>query len=141
VGSVLVGPADTIARARVQRKRLGGGWRQAGMLAAGALYALEHQLERMSEDHAAARDLAGAVAERVPGVVDLDRLETNIVVLRTGTAPAAPIAAAAADRGVLVSALGPHMIRAVTHLDVTAEQCREAGALLGELIAAQPLAA
>jgi len=141
VGSVLVASADMIARARVQRKRLGGGWRQAGMLAAGALYALEHQLQRLGEDHAAARELAGAVASRVPGIVDVDRLETNIVVLRTGAAPAAPIAAAAAERGVLVSALGPHMIRAVTHLDVTAKECREAGELLGELLAAQPLAA
>jgi len=141
VGSVLVSSAERIARARVQRKRLGGGWRQAGMLAAGALHALDHHLERLGEDHAAARTFAAAVADRVPGAVQLDRLETNIVVLRTGRTPAAPVAAAAAQQGVLVSALGPHLIRAVTHLDVTDEECGRAGALLGDLLAAESLAA
>jgi threonine aldolase len=135
VGSVLVGSAENMARARVQRKRLGGGWRQAGMLAAGALYALEHQLDRMAEDHAAARDLAEAVAEHAPAAVDVDSLETNIVVLRTGERPAAPLAAAAAEQGVLVSVLGPRVIRAVTHLDVPADACAEAGKVLGALLA------
>jgi threonine aldolase len=135
VGSVLVGSAENMARARVQRKRLGGGWRQAGMLAAGALYALEHQLDRMAEDHAAARDLAEAVAEHAPAAVDVDSLETNIVVLRTGDRAAAPLAAAAAEQGVLVSVLGPRTIRAVTHLDVPADACAEAGKVLGALLA------
>ncbi|WP_375431635.1 threonine aldolase family protein [uncultured Friedmanniella sp.] len=135
VGSVLVGSAANIARARVQRKRLGGGWRQAGMLAAGASYALDHHLERMAEDHVAARRLATAVAEHAPAAVDLDNLETNIVVLSTGEVPAAPIAAAAAEHGVLVSALGPRMLRAVTHLDVSGDDCAEAGRVLGALIA------
>jgi threonine aldolase len=132
---VLVGSAENMARARVQRKRLGGGWRQAGMLAAGALYALEHQLDRMAEDHAAARDLAEAVAEHAPAAVDVDSLETNIVVLRTGDRAAAPLAAAAAEQGVLVSVLGPRIIRAVTHLDVPADACAEAGKVLGALLA------
>lgn len=136
VGSVLVSSAANIARARVQRKRLGGGWRQAGMLAAGAAYALDHHLARLADDHAAARRFAAAVAEVAPDAVDLDALETNIVVLHTGAAPAAPVAAAAAEQGVLVSALGPHLIRAVTHLDVTGDECAEAGALLGKLLAA-----
>jgi threonine aldolase len=140
VGSVLVGSAANVARARVQRKRLGAGWRQAGMLAAGALYALEHQLDRLADDHAAARMLAEAVAEHVPAAVDLDALETNIVVLDTGKHPAAPLAAAAAEQGVLVSALGPHMLRAVTHLDVTADACAEAGRVLGKLLVDGPQA-
>ncbi|CAA9292143.1 MAG: Low-specificity L-threonine aldolase [uncultured Friedmanniella sp.] len=135
VGSVLVSSAANIARARVQRKRLGAGWRQAGMLAAGALHALDHHLERLVEDHAAARALAAAVAEQAPTAVDVDALETNIVVLSTGERPAAPVAAAAAEQGVLVSALGPHMVRVVTHLDVTTEQCTAAGTLLGRLLA------
>lgn len=135
VGSVLVGSAANMARARVQRKRLGGGWRQAGMLAAGALYALEHQLDRMAEDHAAARDLAEAVAEHAPAAVDVAAVETNIVVLRTGDRPAAPLAAAAAEQGVLVSVLGPRVIRAVTHLDVPGDACAEAGKVLGALLA------
>jgi threonine aldolase len=140
VGSVLASSAANIARARVQRKRLGGGWRQAGMLAAGALYALEHQLQRLADDHAAARALAEAVAEHVPAAVDLDALETNIVVLDTGKYAAAPVAAAAAEQGVLVSALGPHMVRAVTHLDVTEDACAEAGRVLGKLLVDGPQA-
>ena len=134
VGSVLVSTAANIARARVQRKRLGAGWRQAGMLAAGASYALDHHLDRLADDHAAARGFAEAVAERTPAAVDLSDVETNIVVVDTGGHLAAPVAAAAAERGVRVSALGPHLIRAVTHLDVTAEQCAEAGRVVGELL-------
>ena len=135
VGSVLVSSAANIARARVQRKRLGAGWRQAGMLAAGALHALDHHLERLVDDHAAARALAPAVAEHAPAAVDVDALETNIVVLSTGERPAAPVAAAAAEQGVLASALGPHMVRVVTHLDVTPQQCVAAGTVLGRLLA------
>ena len=135
VGSVLVSSAANIARARVQRKRLGAGWRQAGMLAAGALYALHHHLDRLVEDHAAARALATAVAEHAPAAVDVDALETNIVVLSTGERPAAPVAVAAAEHGVLVSALGPHLVRVVTHLDVSEQDCVAAGRLLGRLLA------
>ena len=138
VGSVLVSSAERIERARVQRKRLGGGWRQAGMLAAGALYALQHQLERMVDDHAAAGAFARAVAERAPAVLNLDALETNIVVLHTGDVPAATVAAGAREQGVLVSALGPYLVRAVTHLDVSAEDCSRAGAVVGELLAPGP---
>ena len=137
VGSVLATSADRIARARVLRKRLGGGWRQAGMLAAACLYALDHHIGRLAEDHAAAAVFAAAVAEHAPAAVARDLVETNIVVLRTGSAPAGPVAAGAAEQGVLVSALGPSMIRAVTHLDVTAGECAEAGALVGRLIAEQ----
>ena len=136
VGSVLVGSADRVARARVQRKRLGAGWRQAGLLAAAALHALDHHLERLAEDHAAARGLAAAVAEHAPAAVDVEALETNIVVLDTGALPGARVAAAAAERGVLVSALGPHLVRAVTHLDVKPDDCVQAGHVLGELLAA-----
>ncbi len=135
VGSVLVSSADNIARARVWRKRLGAGWRQAGILAAGAAYALDHHVARLGDDHAAARTFATAVAERAAEAVDPAGVETNIVVLDTAGVPAGPIAAEAAVHGVLVSALGAHMIRAVTHLDVTAEQCHDAGEILGGLLA------
>jgi len=135
VGSVLVSTSDNIARARVQRKRLGGGWRQAGILAAGCLHALDHHLDRMADDHAGARAFAGAILEQAPTAVDLDRVETNIVVINTGARAAAPIAAAAAEQGVAVSALGPHLIRAVTHLDVDAADCVTAGKVLGQLLA------
>lgn len=143
VGSLLVGSSDLIAEARVRRKRLGGGWRQAGVLAAGAAYAMEHQLERLADDHRAARELAYAISERVPQAVDPGSVETNIVVIDTGAHDPREIAAGALAAGVVVSALGARMVRAVTHLDVSLEQCRRAGALLGELLsgrgAAQPV--
>jgi threonine aldolase len=136
VGSVLVSTAENIARARVLRKRLGGGWRQAGVLAAACGYALDHHVQRLADDHAAARIFAEAVASHVPTAVEPDTVETNVVVIDTGPNPAGPIAAAAAERGVRVSALGPFMIRAVTHLDVTADDCELAGQLVGKLLAA-----
>jgi len=134
VGSVLVSTADNIARARVMRKRLGGGWRQAGVLAAACLYALDHHVQRLADDHVSARAFAEAVASHMPTAVDPDRVETNIVVINTGTTPAAPIAAAATERGVRISALGPFMIRVVTHLDVTVEDGASAGQLVGKLL-------
>ena len=134
VGSMLVSTAERVARARIWRKRLGGGMRQAGILAAGAAYALDHHLARLADDHAAARGFAEAVAERRPSAVALDDVETNIVIVDTGDRPATEIAAAAADEGVRISALGPHMVRAVTHLDVDAEQCVRAGRVLGGLL-------
>lgn len=134
VGSMLLADAATIARARVQRKRLGGGWRQAGVLAAAASHALDHHLDRLADDHRAARAFAERVAERAPAAVHPDAVQTNIVVLDTGDHPAAGIAAEAARQGVAVSALGPRMVRAVTHLDVTVEECTRAGAVVGDLL-------
>jgi threonine aldolase len=134
VGSVLVATAPDIARARVWRKRLGGGMRQAGILAAGALHALDHHLDRLADDHAAARAFTTSVAAQAPAAIDVDSVETNIVVLDTGELAAGPVAAAAAAQGVRVSALGPHMLRAVTHLNVTTEDCARAGEVVGRLI-------
>jgi threonine aldolase len=134
VGSMLLSSTERIAQARVWRKRLGGGMRQAGILAAGAGYALDHHLERLADDHAAARVFAEAVAERAPEAIELGWVETNIVVLDTRARPAAAVAAAAQDQGVRVSALGPQMIRAVTHLDVTTTECAAAGAVVGGLL-------
>ena len=135
VGSVLVGPAADIARARVQRKRLGGGWRQAGILAAAGLYALEHHIERLAEDHAAARALADAVAARAPEALDPTAVETNIVALGTGNVPATEVVAAAAAQGVRVGTVGTRTVRAVTHLDVTVQEARTAGEVLGDVLA------
>jgi threonine aldolase len=135
VGSVLVSSTENIARARVMRKRLGGGWRQAGVLAAACLYALDHHLHRLADDHAAARAFAEVVASYVPTAAEPATVETNVVVIDTGGTPAARVAAAAAERGVRVSALGPFTIRAVTHLDVTADDCESAGQLVGKLLA------
>jgi threonine aldolase len=134
VGSMLVSSTERIALARVWRKRLGGGMRQAGILAAGAAYALDHHLSRLADDHAAARAFAEAVAERAPASVDVGSVETNIVVLGTGELSATTVAAAAEESGVRVSALGPRMIRAVAHLDVTTAECATAGAVVGSLL-------
>ncbi|HET7723314.1 MAG TPA: GntG family PLP-dependent aldolase [Propionibacteriaceae bacterium] len=135
VGSVLVSTAENIARARIQRKRLGGGWRQAGILAAAGLYALDHHVERLADDHEAARAFARAVSERVPSAVELADVETNIVVVDTGCAPAAQVVAAAREAGVALSAVGAHQVRAVTHLDVSHDDCVHAGETLGAVLA------
>ncbi|GAC1325003.1 MAG: GntG family PLP-dependent aldolase [Mycobacteriales bacterium] len=120
VGSLVVGSAALVAEARVLRRRLGGGMRQAGVLAAAGLYALHHNLDRLAEDHARAARLATAVAEVLPQVVDPAQVETNIVALDlTGTGyDAAQIAARAKAAGVLLSVVGRYRVRLVTHLDV-----------------------
>ena len=88
VGSVLCGPADVIAEARVQRRRLGGGMRQAGVIAAAGIVALETMVDRLADDHTRARRLADALAERWPGSVDPDTVRTNIVCARLEVLPA-----------------------------------------------------
>src|SRR3954447_16941080 len=110
VGSVLVADAARIAEARVWRKRYGGGMRQVGILAAAGLYALEHNIARLADDHDRARALGEALG------ADPSTIDTNIVVL--DVADAGSVATAAAQAGVLVSALGPRFLRLVTHLDV-----------------------
>jgi threonine aldolase len=118
VGSVLVSSAANIARAREIRKRMGGGMRQAGILAAAGLYALDHHVDRLADDHVRARRLAEALAPF--GVVDAERVRTNIVALdlaKTGV-DGPTLGAAARERGVLVSVLGPVTARLLTHLDV-----------------------
>jgi threonine aldolase len=119
VGSALVGPKELVERARRFRKMWGGGMRQAGILAAGALYALRNNRRRMHEDHANARKLAEGLAS-INGVELLGvPVQTNIVRFRTRGTPAAAVVAALKDQGVLVLATGPDSIRAVTHLQVT----------------------
>lgn len=116
VGSVLAGPAEVIAEARVQRQRLGGQLRQAGILAAAGLVALAQNIERLADDHARARRLAEAVAERWPGAIDPATVRTNIV--RFPHDEPATVVAHLADAGVLAGTVGPGMLRLVTHLDV-----------------------
>jgi threonine aldolase len=118
VGSLVVSTAERIAAARVIRKRLGGGMRQAGILAAAGRYALAHHIDRLADDHARARRLAEALAPF--GVVDPATVRTNIVLLDLTKSPvdAATLAARAKQAGVLVSVLGPRLGRLITHLDV-----------------------
>ncbi len=125
VGSLVVGPADLMAQARVRRKRLGGGMRQAGILAAAGLHALDHHLDRLADDHAHARLLAEACG------VDPATVDTNIVVIPHDDAPR--FVAAARDEGVLVSAVGPRTVRLVTHLDVPRAAAERAAKVLAAL--------
>ncbi len=127
VGSLLVGSAERVAEARVWRKRLGGGWRQAGVLAAAGLHALDQHVERLADDHANARVLAQACG------VDTTDVETNIVAVPC--ADAAAVVARAREQGVLASAVGPRTLRLVTHLDVDASAARKAAETLARLVA------
>jgi threonine aldolase len=128
VGSMIAGAVDFIARCRRFRKMLGGGMRQVGILAAAGLYALDHNIERLAEDHANARHLAQALAE-LPGLaLDPETIETNLVIFEV-TRPgltAEQLVSAMADRGVLFCAMAPKKCRMVTHLDVTRGQIDDA---------------
>src|SRR4051794_9900525 len=126
VGSVLVGSAERIATGRLWRKRLGGGMRQAGVLAAAGLYALDHHVDRLAEDHEHARLLAKRLG------VDPSTVETNMVVL--DDVPAPMVAGAAKARGVLVSQVSARRLRLVTHLDVDRAGVDRAADVLSELL-------
>ena len=131
-GSVLAGRADVIARMVRQRRMLGGALRQAGIVAAGGLHGLDHHVTRLADDHANARIIGERLA-RTPGVrIDLDRLETNIVVfhLADGGPDAAEVVRRANDQGVLVLAFAARTVRAVTHLDVDSAACERAAEAL-----------
>jgi len=125
VGSLMIGSREAITEARVWRKRLGGGMRQTGILAAAGLHALDHHVERLAEDHAHARLLAEACG------VDPLTVDTNIVVV--DRPDAADFVAAAATAGVRVATVGPRAVRLVTHLDVTREEAERAAAVLARL--------
>lgn len=140
IGSLIAGPAEIMARAHRQRRMFGGAMRQAGIVAAAGLYALDHNLDRLAEDHANARAFAEAVA-RLPQVdIDLATVQTNIVIfhLRPGAPDAAAVLAGARARGLLLTPFGPRTLRATTHLDVSADACRRAGEIMAELAAAWP---
>ena len=131
VGSALCAEADTIERALRFRKMLGGGMRQAGVLAAAALHALEHHRARLAEDHAAARRLGAALG--VLPDVETGTVETNMVNVGLPV-PAAAVIERARQRGVLISATGPRRLRLVTHLDVTGPRFDEVIAAMVEAV-------
>jgi threonine aldolase len=136
VGSMLVGSAKDIERARSFRKALGGGMRQAGVLAAAGLIALNEMSKRLGDDHANARLMAGAIAE-AGGEIDVDGVETNIVIFGLrGGGDAAAFCASLKQKGVLASAVGPHEVRLVTHYDVSRKDCEEASGVIEDLLRA-----
>lgn len=133
VGSIVAGTRAHVDRAHRRRKMLGGGMRQAGILAAAALYALDHNLERVVDDHASARALATRIAETPGFALDLATVETNIVIWELKAdypLDAAQLVKKAKADGVLINAVGARRVRAVTHLDVTLDACLEAAARL-----------
>lgn len=137
VGSALCGPRDLIAKARRFRKVLGGGMRQAGVIAAGALYALEHHIDRLAEDHENAQRLAAAIREIDGLSLRPPQVDTNLVIFtvdqRLGSA--AEFSARLKQKGVLIGAIGPALMRACTHLDVSAADVDAAAQALREAAA------
>ncbi|HEV2577429.1 MAG TPA: low-specificity L-threonine aldolase [Acidobacteriaceae bacterium] len=139
VGSILVGSREVIERARVFRKALGGGMRQAGVLAAAGLIALEEMPKRLAEDHANARLLAEAIARCDGAEIGPADVQTNIVIftLKQGSGESGDASALVRklrEHGVLASAIGPHAVRLVTHYDVSRDDCERAAAVLAQLL-------
>ena len=135
IGSALVGPRDKIEQARRLRKALGGGWRQAGILAAAAIYALDHNIERLADDHANAQTIAEAVRRSEGLRLDLPQVDTNIVIFRLDErqGPAEEFCHRIADRGVRMHPIARTKIRAVTHLDVSADDAAKVAGVLAEV--------
>lgn len=132
VGSALCGPADLIREARRHRKVFGGGMRQAGVIAAAALYALDHHVQRLAEDHANARRF-GEIVDGIEGLrLSPTDVHTNIVTFDVDAAlgTAAQFVGRLREHGLLVLAVGPGRIRAVAHLDVTADDIQRSAAML-----------
>ncbi len=126
VGSALCGNRAFIARARRFKQQFGGGFRQAGIIAAGALYALRNNRARLADDHANAKLLAQGIHD-APGIqLDVDQIETNIVRFNLTNFPAAEFAERALDKGLRILPAGPDSIRAVTYLNISRAQVEEA---------------
>jgi threonine aldolase len=122
VGSMLCGSHDSVAKARRLRKLLGGGWRQAGVLAAAGLYAIEHHVERLADDHRRARALAEGLSECDRVLVDPSSVQSNMVVAQLRRdEPIERVIADLAAENVLVGPLDAHALRFVTHLDLDDE--------------------
>ncbi len=138
VGSLIAGTRAHVDRARRRRKMLGGGMRQAGVLAAAGRHAIAHHVARLAEDHASCRAFAERIAT-APGVrLDLDTVETNLCIFELAeTVPfdAAAFVDRARVRGVLLNAVGPRRVRVVTHLDVSQDACEDAARIVRAIVA------
>jgi threonine aldolase len=136
VGSAVIGDGDFVERARRARKRFGGGMRQVGVLAAACLYALDHHVKRLSEDHEHAKMLAGVLA-KLPGVrVDMETVQTNIVYfdVKDSGRTAVEVVKSLEAQGVRLIELGPTLLRLVTHLDVSRTDCEFAAEALRKVL-------
>jgi threonine aldolase len=135
VGSVIAGSADDMVRGVRARRMFGGAMRQSGILAAAGVYALENNLDRLAEDHANAR-IIGEYVAGTRAEIDLSTVQTNIVIFRVPEPlpDAATVVRLAQEQGVLVSAFAARTVRATTHLNVDAAQCRRAGEVLAKAV-------
>ena len=137
-GSLLAGTRDVVVRATRHRRMLGGAMRQVGIFAAAGIFALDNNMARLVEDHVNARLIADRLAKSPRIAIDPATVQTNILVF--GLAPGAPDAATLVaklrEHGILINALGPRTVRAVTHLDVSRDQCTRATDILVELAGA-----
>jgi threonine aldolase len=136
VGSLLLSTTDNIKRARVWRKRLGGGMRQVGILGAACHYALDCNVTRLVDDHRHAKILATEINRALPSVIDPNHVQSNIVGLNLHQTEmsASELATRAREQGVLISALGPKYARLVTHLDVSEVQAKSAADILASIV-------
>jgi threonine aldolase len=136
VGSALGGPKDLIAKARRHRKLFGGGMRQAGIIAAGALFALENHVDRLAEDH----DNARRLGDHIRGIDGLElrppEIDTNLVIFRVDPeiSSGSQFSAKLKERGLLINAFGTQMLRAVTHLDVNRADVDRAAEILADAV-------
>jgi threonine aldolase len=135
VGSALSGPKDLIAKARRHRKLFGGAMRQGGVLAAAALYALDNHIERLAEDHANAQRLADAIRQIEGLQLRPPEVDTNLVIFHVEPelASGPEFSGRLKERGVLINAFGPTLLRAVTHLDVDRDNVERAAEVLAEV--------
>ena len=135
VGAVLAGGGDFIEEIWRWKQRIGGAMRQAGILAAAGLYALDHHLPQLATDHANARTFATGIAALPDLTVDLEAVQTNIVYFHLPKHDAQAIVARLAEKGIDIGAMGPNTLRAVTHLDVTAADIAQATEALRQVLA------
>jgi threonine aldolase len=135
VGSMILGSREQMVQARRYRKLFGGGMRQAGYLAAACLYALDHHIDRLIEDHAHAQQLAQAIADVRGLKLTPPEVQSNLIWFEAEPpwTSAQQVAELLRQRGVLVAVLGPRLLRAVTHLDASAEDCRYAAEVFRSL--------
>ncbi|HEX2682028.1 MAG TPA: GntG family PLP-dependent aldolase [Candidatus Dormibacteraeota bacterium] len=136
IGSVFCGSGETVDEARRWRKRLGGGMRQVGVLASAGLYALDHMVDRLAEDHSNARTLAEGLAEMRGVRCDLDRVQTNLVYFDLEAMPPPAFTEACTSRGLLSESMGPRTMRFVTHYGIEAQDIQSALSICEDVLSA-----
>jgi len=137
-GSVIAGPEPLIDEARRARKRFGGGMRQAGILAAAGLYALEHHRPRLADDHEKAQHLAEPIASLPAFELDVSAVETNILIFEVTDGTAADVVETLAEEDVLLTPFGPTTVRATTHRDVSMAEIKQAVTIIEEQFGSEP---